>query len=75
MQQHGLSEVLYDIEHAIVALLDRWTVKIQALPLPARPIASLQRMGSLSHAESPKARFRPTSQRRLMACKEGRLHR
>lgn len=59
VQQRGLAAMLHDVEHAIMALLDRWTVCIEATPQPATPILPLQRMGSLGHADASKVCFLP----------------
>ena len=61
IKQRGLAAVLHDVEHAIVALLDRWNVCIDAAPPPASPMSPLHRMSSLSHAEPPKASSVPCS--------------
>lgn len=57
MREKGLPSVLRDIEHATVALLDRWEVTITRAPAEKQSLAAnqLQRMSSLVARDRPDA--------------------
>ncbi len=59
LRERGLPAVLADIEHATVALLDRWEVAITRTPSDSRPGLAANQLQRMSHLV---ARDRPDTE-------------